>query len=125
MRKKARIDANQPLITNALRRIGATVNITSGLGDGFPDLLVSFRGEWFVIEIKDGEKPPSKQKLTADEIEFLLKQDAPVYVINSVKNAIRLLTDRAYRGKLNKTWWEIKNGEQKIQTRANRRAAPP
>ena len=70
MRRAAKVDANQPGTVKALRDAGMTVAVTSGLGKGFPDLVVGFRGLTCLIELKDGEKPPSAQKLTADEIQF-------------------------------------------------------
>jgi hypothetical protein len=70
MRRAARIDANQTAVTKALRDAGMTVAVTSSLGKGFPDLVVGFRGLTCLVELKDGAKPPSAQKLTADEQQF-------------------------------------------------------
>lgn len=80
------IDANQPGVVEVLRMVGAYVHIT---GEPY-DLLVAFRGQWFVIEVKDGSKPPSAQKLTAKEIETLAKirGQAPVYVARNPCEAL-------------------------------------
>ena len=94
VRRRARTDDNQKEIVDALRKIGAEVTITSELGKGFPDIVVSYRGKWFMIEIKDGDKVPSKQKLTPEELEWHSKQHAPTYIVNSVKAAITLLEDK-------------------------------
>lgn len=67
MRRAARVDDNQALIVQALRRVGAEVQSLAMVGDGCPDLLVAFRSANFLLEVKDGSKPPSKRKLTADE----------------------------------------------------------
>jgi len=67
MRRAAKVDDNQSEIVSALRSIGATVAITSAVGDGFPDLVVGFNGVNFLLEIKDGKKAPSAQKLTPDQ----------------------------------------------------------
>lgn len=40
------------------------------VGDGFPDIVVGRYRQNVLVEIKDGEKPPSKRALTPDEIEF-------------------------------------------------------
>jgi len=40
------------------------------LGNGCPDIAVGFAGLTMLVEIKDGAKPPSQQKLTDDEREF-------------------------------------------------------
>ena len=37
------------------------------VGHGFPDGVVGGYGQTVLIEVKDGEKVPSKQKLTHDE----------------------------------------------------------
>lgn len=52
MRRDAKVDANQPLIVAALRKVGATVQSLATVGKSCPDLLVGFRGENFVIEVK-------------------------------------------------------------------------
>jgi hypothetical protein len=67
MRRAARIDANQPAIVDALRRIGCRVQPLHMVGKGCPDIMVSKGGRVVLMEIKDGAKPPSARKLTADE----------------------------------------------------------
>lgn len=53
MRKHAaRVDDNQGAIVAALRRCGADVRDLSRVGDGLPDLLVGWRGQNFLLEIK-------------------------------------------------------------------------
>ena len=62
MRYAARVDANQDQIVSALRAAGAYVWII-----GLPvDLLVGFRGQTFLIEIKSG----SKRRFTAIQADF-------------------------------------------------------
>lgn len=73
MRIRARTDVNQASIVKGLRGIGASVAILAQIGNGIPDLLVGFRGKNFLFEIKDGDKPASQKKLTADEKIFLLR----------------------------------------------------
>lgn len=70
MRRAARVDANQSADVKAIRDAGMTVAVTSALGKGFPDLVIGFRGLTCLVELKDGSKPPSAQKLTADEEKF-------------------------------------------------------
>ena len=52
MRYARRVDTNQAEIVQALRQIGAHVRDTSQVGDGFPDLVVSWRGVNILVEIK-------------------------------------------------------------------------
>ena len=99
MRRRARVDANQAAITKAMRQLGAVVTPIHALGKGVPDLLVSWRQNWFVIEVKDGEKPPSAQQLTPDEKKWIGEQKAPVYLIKSVQEAIGLLADYEFPGR--------------------------
>jgi Holliday junction resolvase len=67
MRRAARIDANQPAIVDALRKVGCRVQPLHMVGKGCPDILVGKGGRVLLMEIKDGTKPPSARKLTADE----------------------------------------------------------
>lgn len=87
-----RVDANQADVVKALRKIGATVTHIHPLGHGVPDLLVSFRNSWYVMEIKDGSKPPSARELTPDERAWIAEQKALVAIINSPEEAVRFIT---------------------------------
>ena len=88
---RARVDANQPQIVAALRKMGATVLHLHTIGHGCPDILVGHRGKNALVEIKDGEKPPSAQKLTPDEAAFHAEWRGQVAVINSVNDAIAFI----------------------------------
>lgn len=92
MRRAARVDANQAAVVAALRNNGATVQCLHQIGSGVPDLLVAYRSQTFCVEVKDGAKPPSKRRLTPDEVAWHEAWGAPVYVIESVADALRLLT---------------------------------
>ena len=91
MRRRARVDANQRQIVQALRAIGATVEPLHFVGRGFPDVLVGYRGVNLLLEIKDGEKPPSARHLTPDEQEWHAKWRGQVAVVESVEEAIELV----------------------------------
>ena len=67
---KARKDANHNIITKHLQKNGCLVLDCSPLKNMF-DILVGYKGKWFVMEIKDGEKPPSKRKITDGEIKCM------------------------------------------------------
>lgn len=93
-RRAARTDANQTEIVKALRSIGALVWVSSGVGGGFPDLVVGYRRTIFLLEIKDGNKAPSAQKLTPDEEMFhQLWQGYDVYVVRSPEEAINTVSN--------------------------------
>ena len=69
-RRAARVDANQTAIVKAFRKLGFSVSITSALGNGFPDIAIAKNYRTRLVEIKDGDKPPSARQLTADELTF-------------------------------------------------------
>lgn len=91
MRQNARKDANQDDIVSGLRAVGASVAVTHQLGDGFVDIVVGFRGANYLIEIKDGSKPPSRRRLTPDEQEFHDAWRGRVDVANSLDEALRII----------------------------------
>jgi len=93
MRRKARVDANQKEIVEALRSQGATVLHLHTVGGGCPDILVGYYGENYLIELKDGSKSLSRQKLTPDEKQFFANWQGQVAVVDSVESAIALLED--------------------------------
>lgn len=89
--RAAKIDANQNEIVEALRKIGCSVQILSSVGKGCPDILVGKNGVNYLIEIKDGKKPKSAQKLTPDQIEWHEKWNGSVVVVNSVEQALKIV----------------------------------
>lgn len=93
MRRAARVDENQGLIVKALRACGATVRIITQ-GDGIPDLLVGYRGHTILMEVKDGNKPPSARQLTtAEQIFFDQWAGGKLFIVNSVEEALDVLKD--------------------------------
>ena len=92
-----RTDRNQAIIVKALRASGFSVAITSTLGSGFPDLVVGIDfggllGKYTaLVEIKDGSKPLSCQKLTADEQKFFENWTGHYHIIRSVEDVASLL----------------------------------
>lgn len=86
--RAARIDANQPEIVAGLRAIGATVQPLHTVGKGCPDILVGYRGRNYLIEIKDGRKPPSARMLTPDQDEWHGEWRGQVTVASSLEDAL-------------------------------------
>ena len=89
MRKRAAVDANQAEIVQALRQCGCTVTSLAQLGGGVADLLVGRQGVNYVIEVKDGKKPPSKRTLTPDEELWHAEWRGRADVVCSVDEALR------------------------------------
>lgn len=92
MRRAAKVDANHSEIVAALRHVGASVADASKLGGGFPDLVVGFRGRTWLLEVKDGSKPPSARKLTPDQVAFRDGWRGHYAVVNSSDEAIKAVT---------------------------------
>lgn len=92
MRRAAKVDANQQQIVSALHAIGATVQSLAAVGQGVPDLLVGFQNKTFLLEIKDGQKPPSARKLTDQQVAWHQAwKGAAVQVVDGVDAALKAL----------------------------------
>ena len=63
MRRKAKVDLNQPLIVKQIRALGGYVLHVHQLKNAF-DILVGYEGKLYVIEVKND----SKGKLTDGEL---------------------------------------------------------
>lgn len=93
MRQAAKIDANQAAIVGALRAIGCTVVSLAAVGRGVPDLLVGKAGRTYLMECKDGAKPPSARRLTEDQLTWHgAWRGGPLAVVCDVESAIRAVT---------------------------------
>lgn len=87
------MDANQSEIVAALRKIGASVTPLHTVGGGVPDLLVGRAGQTWLIEVKDGRKPPSDRRLTPDQVEWHAAwRGGPVAVVEDAGAALALIT---------------------------------
>jgi|SRR5690348_17229097 len=93
-RYAAKVDDNHARLVRLWRGLGAYVVDCSHVGNGFPDVLIGWRGRWITAEIKDGAKQPSARKLTADQ--QVLHAEAArvgctVHVIKNDDEALALL----------------------------------
>jgi hypothetical protein len=88
---KERIDANHNVIVDGLRAVGATVKSTAAVGDGFADLVVGFRNANFLLEVKDGNKSPSRRKLTDAEDRFHKTWRGQIAIVESLDDALRTI----------------------------------
>lgn len=86
-----KIDDNQKLIVHQLRKIGASVAITSMVGKGFVDIVIGWRGKNFLIELKDGAKSASRKLLTADEKEFFQTWNGQVDIAESFDDILKII----------------------------------
>ena len=93
MRLAARKDDNHSEISNAFERLGWSVLDIHQIPN-CADIIV---GKWkrsIVIEIKDGSKPPSKQKLTQGEISFRDRWRGDYRIVKRIQDVIDI--DREY-----------------------------
>jgi Holliday junction resolvase len=86
MRRAAKTDDNHRSIVKALRKAGCNVLSLAAVGNGCPDLLIQRLGVLYLLEVKDGEKYPSQQKLTPHQVKF--RKDWIFHVVNSETQAL-------------------------------------
>ena len=95
MRRAARVDDNQAEIVAALRAAGCSVTSLASIGKGCPDIVVGRAGMNYLMEIKDGNKPPSKRSLTPEEKKWHELWKGQVAVVESVEDALRVVSGHA------------------------------
>lgn len=88
MRYRGKVDNNHAEIVEALRGIGASVVSLANLGNGCPDILVGWKGNNILFEIKSG-----RGGLTADEMKFMEDWEGNYRVVRTVEQAIGFVTD--------------------------------
>ena len=92
MRRAAKVDANHTQVVMALQAVGATVQSLAAVGQGVPDLLVGFQGKTLLMEVKDGQKPPSARRLTEQQLTWHGAWcGGPVAIVDGVDAALRAL----------------------------------
>ena len=89
-RRAAKVDANQPEIVAAFRKLGCSVLIISQLKNCC-DVFISKGGVTVAVEIKDGTLPPSKRKLTEGEERFSREWKGDYCVVESIQDAVDLV----------------------------------
>ena len=81
-----RVDSNQKEIVKALRQFGASVAHTYTVGRGFPDLLIAYGGDYYLMEIKIPQA-----KLTPDEVEFHQNWIGKIHIVYSIEDALKAI----------------------------------
>ena len=90
MRVASRRDGNERRVIDALRACGAYVKQIND--EGLADLLVFYRGHTLILEVKDGDKPPSARALTPAEQKFHDEWPGQnLYIVNSEHEALDIL----------------------------------
>jgi hypothetical protein len=93
-RRANRKDANHAAIARLLQQVGAhVIDAATTPNLGF-DLLVAYRGRTYIIEIKDGSKPPCERQLTPNEQEqqaALERHGVKYHIVLSEDDALRVI----------------------------------
>ena len=97
MRRAAKVDTIQPAITKALRQIGAKPQFLHTVGQGCPDLVVGYRGQNILLEIKTGTRDCDK-RLTADETLWHGSWPGQVAVVGSIAEAVEAVIKIVTKG---------------------------
>ena len=83
-----RVDLNHQEVVKTLRSLGASVFDASRMGQGFPDLVIGYKHQTVLVEIKSGES----KKFTVAQLKFMADwKGSAVVRINDVDGAIRLI----------------------------------
>lgn len=88
MRRAAASDGNQSAIVKALRAVGASVAPCHTVGQGFPDLVVAYRGETFLLEVKDPAQPKHRHELTPAQVTFHEKWRGKITIVFTIAEAL-------------------------------------
>jgi len=87
-----RIDANQNEIVKTFRSLGASVLIISSIPKCC-DLVVGKNKRNYLVEVKDGKKPPSARQLTPHEQIFHDSWRGQICIVNSIEDVIALVNE--------------------------------
>lgn len=90
--KFSRVDKNQDVIVQALRKVGCSVFDTSKIGKGFPDLVIAFKGENYLIEVKNPESSYGRKGFNKNQQKFSDNwQGSKIHIVNNVDEALRVI----------------------------------
>ena len=92
--KKGRKDNAQKAVEDVLKSTSIPYSDTSGLGNGFPDLVVHWRGVNLLVEIKN---PKQRDDLTAAETRFFAMvaiTGAPLIIATEAQDIFDWFNDR-------------------------------
>jgi hypothetical protein len=69
-RQAAKKDGNHNSLFGLAQQVCDAVFDTSAAGNGFPDFVCARNGNVYLVEVKNDQLPPSKRRLTPQEIKF-------------------------------------------------------
>lgn len=83
VRKRAKSDAVQTPFVAQLRDLGVSVQPIHQIGHGCPDILVGWKGQNYLFELKS-----EKGVATPDEIEWLTKWKGQVALVRTLERIL-------------------------------------
>lgn len=87
-----KVDANHKEIVDAMKAVGASIIDTSRLGKGMPDVIVGFRGQTILMEIKNPKTQYGRKGLNANQRKWAEEwSGGPLSIVDSVDAALRML----------------------------------
>lgn len=90
--RPVQIDLNQSEIVGALKDVGASIIDTSGVGNGFPDLIVGFRGANYLLEVKNRKTNYGRKGLNKNQIAWAESwHGTPPIVVYSIDDALKAI----------------------------------
>lgn len=96
-RRAAKVDINQREIVSALRAVGAFVQSLAAVGAGVPDLMVGFRGETHLLEVKSRlAKRANGGRTDAQVAWHSLWRGRPVVIVRTVDEALNAIGVKSY-----------------------------
>jgi hypothetical protein len=88
-------DANHNEVVRTLKKCGIATMDTSGLGCGFPDLIVTVKGQIHLVDIKNPNTSYGRRGLNDLQKEFADNwQGPPIYLIYSMDDVASLVAGR-------------------------------
>ena len=89
--RAARVDENQAAIVDALRKAGCSVFVASKVGGGFPDLVVGYGGQTYLLEVKNPNVPKADRQLTEEQSVFFCFWRGHAEVVLTPEEALQVV----------------------------------
>lgn len=97
-RRASKVDANQSVIVAALRDAGASVEPLHAVGKGVPDLLVGFRNDIWLMEVKSQTAKKRDDGKTIHQVKWHTAwRGKPVAIVRTAEDALRTIGVESYR----------------------------
>jgi len=119
VRRAARVDANHGLVRDRIRFVGRPCKDTSAYPE-FCDLVaLHLAGHPVLMEVKDGDKPPSARKLTPAQVSFHM--EFPVVVVKNEVEGLIAIGYPADAAAQNVATWDAQYVQRELRRRARQK----